>query len=368
MIYLLKILGFEIFNDPLLIKTFHNHSSQIRNYSILDVIKEPWGVIAPASIDHLTIKSSLGINLKEILYDRKQDIWFEDNNILRNYISNKLSRNIPFIIPRVSGIENNFAVFARVINESNYEEITNYFSKVTRAMKNNAGIKLSSFSSIKKYSDLYLDAFDKCEIYSGWEIQGKYLNHISGSHEYIKNTFSTKKMIWSYALDVFHYIYSKPWTQSLQGKRVLIISPFTKSIKAQLPKRNKIYDGVDLFPDCSFVLLAPPQTQADMPSLEFDEELLNFYHKLDEIQNDYDIALLSCGGYANPILNYIYTKHRKSGMYIGGTLQMFFGIYGNRWLLERSDVLRLYINNHWVRPLISERPIGHEKVENSCYW
>jgi hypothetical protein len=55
-------------------------------------------------------------------------------------------------------------------------------------------------------------------------------------------------------------------------------------------------------------------------------------------------------------------------MYIGGTLQMFFGIYGNRWLLERSDVLRLYINNHWVRPLISERPIGHEKVENSCYW
>lgn len=367
-IYLLKILGYEIFNDPSFLKTFHNHSTQIRNYSNLDVIKEPWGVIVPASIDPLTIKKSLGIDLIDILHVRKQDIWFEDNDILRNYIYAKISDNIPFIIPRISGIENNFAVFAKVINQENCREISNYFEQVKGAMKNNAGIKLSNFSSIKKYSDLYLEAFDKCEIYSGWEVQGKYLNHISSSHEYMKNAYSGKKMIWSYALDVFHYIHSKPWTQSLQGKRVLIISPFTKSIEAQLTKREKIYDGVDLFPDCTFILLTPPQTQADMPSLEFDEELLNFYHKLDKIKNDYDIALLSCGGYANPILNHIYTKHRKSGMYIGGTLQMFFGIYGNRWLLERSDILRLYINNHWVRPLISERPLGFEKVENSCYW
>ena len=58
----------------------------------------------------------------------------------------------------------------------------------------------------------------------------------------------------------------------------------------------------------------------------------------------------------------------KSAIYVGGVLQMYFGIYGERWVRERPDVLALYKNEHWVRPREEERPTGFEKVESQCYW
>ena len=39
---------------------------------------------------------------------------------------------------------------------------------------------------------------------------------------------------------------------------------------------DKIYDGVTLFPECSFVFLKPPQTQGNNPSKVFHEELDDF--------------------------------------------------------------------------------------------
>lgn len=366
-IYLMKILGYEIINDPNFIRTFHNHKSKIRDYTKKDVINIPWGVIIPYGTIPHSIPPSLGINLNEI-YKRKQNIWFEDNDILRKYIQLKLNDNLPFLIPRVSGIENNIAVFHKIRNSYNNEDINNYIKNVIPIMKNNTGIKLSCNESIKKYSDLYLDAFDNCDIYCGWEIQGNYLNHISESHEYIKQFYVSKQMIWSFSLDIYHYIYSNPWTYALKGKKILIVSPFKDSILEQIPKRQHLYDGVDLFPECTFIVIKPPVTQGSEKSLEFDEELEIFYTKIDNIKDNYDVALLSCGGYCNIISNYIFKKHNKSAIYVGGVLQMFFGIYGNRWIKERPDILRLYMNRYWIRPKIHERPKGYENIESSCYW
>lgn len=353
-VYLMKILGYDIINDPSFIKTFHNHASQIRNYTIKDVVKEPWGVVVPFNIDPNMIQPSLGINLKEI-NSRKQDLHFEDNDILYEYIESKLKNDIPFIIPRISGIENNFACFPKMTNSSNknqYTYINNYINQVNPSMKNNAGIKLSNINSVNAYSDAYLDAFKNCELFCGWDIQGNYMPHIKESHEYIKNKYSSKKMVWSLALDIFHYIYSKPWTQSLKGKRILIVSSFIETISKQIPNRSKIYDGVDLFPDCTFVLIKPPVTDGDETSLEFDKELENFYVRLDALKGTYDVALISAGGYGNLICNYIFKEHKKSSIYCGGVLQTYFGVFGSRYLIERPDILRLYMNRLWVRPSV----------------
>lgn len=120
-------------------------------------------------------------------------------------------------------------------------------------MKNNAGIKLSNIDSVAKYSKLYLEAFDNCEIYCGWDKNGSCYPHISYSHDYINTKYSNKQMIWAFALDIFHYIYSNPWTQSLKGKRILIVSPFEdtifliltqlimKTIMKQIVNHNLIY-------------------------------------------------------------------------------------------------------------------------------
>lgn len=46
---------------------------------------------------------------------------------------------------------------------------------------------------------------------------------------------------------------------------------------------------------------------------------------------DFDVALLSCGGYGNHLSYFIYKEMNKSALYIGGGLQIWFGIMGKRW-------------------------------------
>ena len=151
-LYLMKILAYGIYNDPLFIKTYHYHTSQIRNYSQKDVIKDPWAVSVPCSVN---IKvNSLGIDLhRESIQTRNfQDMQFEDNQKIHDYIATKLNAGQHFIIPRISGIENNVAAFARIgrQNMAISQDILNYFKNVIPVMKNNAGIRLSSIESIMK--------------------------------------------------------------------------------------------------------------------------------------------------------------------------------------------------------------------------
>ena len=50
LIYLFLTLGYNVINDPLLIKTFHYQMSPARTYTIKDRIGKPWGCVVPARI------------------------------------------------------------------------------------------------------------------------------------------------------------------------------------------------------------------------------------------------------------------------------------------------------------------------------
>ena len=47
---------------------------------------------------------------------------------------------------------------------------------------------------------------------------------------------------------------------------------------------------------------------------------------------------------------------------------MFFGVLGQRWLVERPDVLKLFMNSDWSRPRTTEKPKDCKNIENGCYW
>lgn len=370
-VYLLNVLGYTVFNDPRIIRTYHYHRSIMRDYKVTDALPQPWGAIVPSGTNVLTIPPSLGINLGEVCKTTAgfRHTMFHDNVELYDYVDGKIKSGQKFVIPRIAGIENNFAVFANIKKQSGATNFDQYFQQVGPAMKNNAGILLTTMNSIMKYSEMYLKVFENCEMYSGWEIQGEVYKHIAQSHDFINNSFQGKQQFWALALDIFHYVYDpKAWTKSLRGKRILIISPFVDSIREKIPKRTLLYDGVDLFPDCTFVYIKPPMTQAGEPSREFDVELQDFTRRLDSMKNDYDVALVSCGGYGNLVCNYIYETHNKSAVYVGGVLQMYFGVLGGRWLKERSDMVRLFLNEHWSRPKASERPVNCDSIEKACYW
>jgi hypothetical protein len=91
MVYLMKILGYKVINDPNFIKTYHYHQSQIRNYTNLDRIEPPYGLTIPAGT---TSPDNISLLLKKRI---KEKMSFEDNDILREYIKGKIVNNTPFI-------------------------------------------------------------------------------------------------------------------------------------------------------------------------------------------------------------------------------------------------------------------------------
>jgi hypothetical protein len=274
----------------------------------------------------------------------------ETYTISMTAVASYVQQKEPFIITRISGIENIIACTQKLSDHLRID------------MKQNAGIHFSGQTSVYKYSYLYLKAFEVCSFYASWEPWGKYIQHLGTTQSYIQHTYP-KPTFSAYGFDIFHSIH-EPWTHGLRGKRLLIISPFIDTIQHQ--PRKEIY-GIDLFPECTLVYIKPPQTQGTESSRDWHVEYTLFCAELYKIKDTFDVALCSCGGYANPVCYYLYTIG-KSAIYVGGVLQMYFGIYGNRWMKERPEIMKLYMNSHWKRPSSSETPLGASSIENKCYW
>ena len=359
-IYLFNILGFSCHNEPYLIKAYHYHESQIRKYdrNTVKVDKPHYGIfpVLPVSGGYCDNHHTFDI--------------IRENDNLRRYVSRKLTLCEPFILPRIAGVENELAmrsiITLRNMDEQHSEKnLFHNLKKIGPTMKRHAGIKFTGIDSVYKYAKMYMSAFHKCDKYFWWEPWGNVGASIPYSLEFMTTNFQKPKFD-ALALDIFDNIAREPWTLALRGKRVLIISPFAESFKEKVEVRTEIY-GIDLFPDCELSFIKPPQTQGDNPSDEFDVELRRFVDELEKIKDTFDVALCSCGGYGNLVCSELFDMG-KSAIYIGGVLQMYFGIYGERWLKERPDIMKLYMNEHWSRPKEEEKPSGFEKVEDSCYW
>ena len=368
MIYLMDILGFEVLNDPEYIKSYHLHTTNIRNYSTADRVLSPYETLIPKSL-YLEIQERDSTDHLKIAYSDKYN-HKKSNAKLHEYISKKIEDNQNFIIPRISCVETQQATFTMMLTLPQYKEQLPQLLKTlqngTIIMKNNAGIKLTSMESVLKYSQLYLEAFNLCDLYCGWAPFDNVYKTITISHQLLDELYKDKETVYSEALDIYHYIYSTPWTTALKGKRLLMVSNFAESIESKIDDRKQIY-GIDLFPECEIITIRPPQTQGTEDSEEFDIELKKFTTKLDEIKDQYDIALVSCGGYGSLVCAHIY-KSGKSAIYIGGVLQMYWGILGNRWFKNRPDIIRLFLNKHWTTAKDSEKPRDYQKIEGSCYW
>ena len=365
-LYLFKILGFDIINDPKTIRTYHLHNDTTRNYN-MQRLSPPFCFVYPVFINPLENIQALSAKSIEKSNNLQTFSFDNDNTRLINYISEKLKTNKNFIIPRIAGIENTYSFigYSMIVRNLNNSE-KNFIVNNINIMKKHSGIKFTDMDSIKLYASDYLRSFKNCEIYSGWEPWGNVYKTIQNSHDFIVDTFKTRDIIGAFCYDIFNYIHTKPWTHSLKGKRILIISAFAETMNKQLPHLSKIY-GIDLFPDCELLFMKPPQTQGSEKSEMYKIEINKFNKKLLGLIDAFDVALVSAGGYGNLICNFIY-ENNKSAIYVGGVLQMYFGILGSRWKKERKEIIDIYQNKFWTTPLDTEKPSNHQTIENSCYW
>lgn len=374
LVHLFTILGYEVINHPAFIQTVHYHTSQKRNYNPENQMRATYGLVIPYGYSMGQCVNSIG-RLNTEYSNISQMPQLSNNTILHDYILSKFAENKPFVVPRIGIYETEFARIGDIWykTQNATPETRDFVQKRITILQQNSGISVKTAPHIMEYSQQYLRAFLNCDLYAVWEKHGGGYKHIKESHDYVvSQACHNKTQIWAKTFDIFHYIYGTPWTHALKGKRILIVSSFAETIHNQIAVREKIYDGVDLFPDCSFVFIQPPQTHGIIPSSTDETDyygvyLTTFTTQLNEIKETYDVALVACGGYGNPVCNYIF-ESGKPAINVGGVLQMYFGVAGNRWYRNSPEIIQLFLNEHWTRPSPEERPAGAETIENACYW
>jgi len=298
------------------------------------------------------------MNLSMLYFTGNRHISTKNKLIEGNVIISKLLQSDePFSVVRCGiGAETVFSCcFLEGIKD--YEE---RYKDILFKLHNNAGIY---FDEKRNGTDkiLYANSFNlalrTCRYLANWNnswitpFESKFIK------TYELRTFD------ACGLDFFSYL--APWTKFLKGKRVLIIHPFAKSILSQYSRRELLFLNKDTLPEFDLVVLKSPNTSAGNKLgdswVENYDELCS---KIDKL--DFDVALLGCGGYGLPLVNYIRNHKNKSAIYMGGILQLLFGIKGKRWD-DRPEVQILY-NEYWIRPDEKERVDGYLKVEDGCYW
>jgi len=161
------------------------------------------------------------------------------------------------------------------------------------------------------------------------------------------------------------YYWSAPWSRALQGKKVLVINPFAKSIEKQYAKRELLFENKDILPAFTLKTFASVQSIGDNTGGFSDWFEALEYMKREIAQIDFDIAILGCGAYAFPLASFCKELGKKA-VVMGGATQILFGIKGKRW--QNAPKIAKLFNEHWVYPDQTEVPEGFQKVEGGCYW
>jgi len=189
-----------------------------------------------------------------------------------------------------------------------------------------------------------------------------------------QNFFSQKynlPQIHSRSLEPFYVMMEGeiPWTHHLKGKKVLIINPFVDTFQKQLANKFQIFKDKKIFlDDQEFVFYKSYQTIAGNHIHKNWLETFTIMCK-DIEKLDFDVALLGCGGYGLPLCDFIKTKLNKSAIYVGGGLQLLFGVMGRRW--ENNEMWRKIIyenNSKFIRPSADENCSNNYTIEGGCYW
>ena len=165
------------------------------------------------------------------------------------------------------------------------------------------------------------------------------------------------------------YFSKIPWTKALEGKNVLVVHPFATTIEKQYKKRELLFK-YNLLPAFELQTIQAVQSIAGNETQFADWfEALNFM-KTEIDKYDYDICLIGCGAYGFPLAAHV-KRSGKKAVHLGGSLQLLFGIRGNRWDNPNYNSVFNYaqlINEYWVKPGKNEKPKKASAVEGACYW
>jgi hypothetical protein len=163
------------------------------------------------------------------------------------------------------------------------------------------------------------------------------------------------------------YFHEHPWTSKLAGKRVVVVSPFAKTIESQYRRRREIWAAKpDVLPEFDLRVIRCPQIAGLVDQPEYPDWFAGLEAlKRQMAAQPFDAAIIGAGAWSLPL-----TVHAKAlgafGIHLGGSTQILFGIMGHRW--DGNTSIDSFRNEAWTRPAREERPEKFRLQENGSYW
>ena len=285
--------------------------------------------------------------------------------LLQNHIFKKIAANEKFFIGRLSGNEPNLA--GRLLSKL---KLNKY---LIHEMLFTAGIHFKSEYDIRKYGTLYTKSVMNCTSLGIWS--GNMYNQAKPFYDFVEKISSDKEYICAQALEPYYFMKEDVYRfdEIFKNKKVLIITSHSETTKHQLKKENLFQKQIFHNSTEFYVYKSVQQNAGNNDSNSWEFHFDKMKNELQNIKNnvfDFDIVLASCGGFGMILCDFLYSQLNTSVIYVGGALQLYFGIMGNRW--RSNEKITILKNDQWTDVFDVDKVESLTKnpklCENSCYW
>ena len=220
--------------------------------------------------------------------------------------------------------------------------------------------------AIARFCEMMLEDTEQLDILASWLSKERHLDGLLAGKP---------KILLPYLEPWFA---ESPWTRVLEGKRVVVVHPFSEQIEYQYHHcRKSLFGKENILPPFSLRTVKAVQSLGG----HNDQGFTFWFEALDWMkdqigQTDFDICLLGCGAYGFSLAASV-KRMGKQAVHLGGALQLLFGIKGKRWEDPQYGVQRwglpegFYVNmfnDHWKKPDDFTKPANAQQVEGACYW
>ena len=220
-------------------------------------------------------------------------------------------------------------------------------------MGNFAGFFPANAVSLERFANIMLRDMQNIDVLGSWladEIR-------------LERFFPNAKIV--PLADLEPYYHTNPWSEILEGKRVLVIHPYEESIKKQYARHRVLFDDPRILPNFELMTLKAVQSIAASKTA-----FSNWFDALEWMCQrasnlEFDIAIIGAGAYGLPLASFVKSIGKKA-VHLGGATQILFGIKGKRW--DELPFFKQLYNENWIRPLPAETPANFQMVESGCYW
>jgi len=262
-------------------------------------------------------------------------------NEIVDYFSSYIDQNKPIFFGRIGGSDTN--IIKNYFDNKDIIHTPNWYES------NLHTANAISLSTVKMYNG-YFDFDNNID---------NFIKYLENMIKYYKNSddcfhtqcggyFESNNTVFlDYILDgktIINYGFVetiRPFLKSFtiwgKNKKILIVSPLSKSIEYQFKNKENLY--VDYkFPEFELKTYNTKITYNSSDEIKenlnittnnWHEECQRMSKEISKI--DFDIALLSCASYGMFLGNHIKYNMGKKAIYLGGCLNLFFNIYGGRY-------------------------------------